>query len=80
MSKQLNGIPSPTISQQVAQLEYQRNKLNEMLGELVATCLVNLEQGSLKCDDPTFRQFVESRSNIRMQIMGECDTFSQTST
>lgn len=70
-SSVLAGIPAPTLAQQVAQLEYQRDQLNQLLGELIATCLVNLHSGSIKCDDSAFRQYVEVRSNLRKQLMGD---------
>lgn len=69
MNNPLTGIPAPTLSQQVAQIEWQRDQLNHIVGELVATCLLNLERGGLKCDDPNFRKFVEARSNLRSQVM-----------
>lgn len=76
----LAGIPAPTLAQQVAQLEYQRDQLNQLLGELIATCLVNLHSGSIKCDDPMFRQYVEARSSLRMQLLGEVVALSSNAT
>lgn len=74
----LAGIGTPTPSQQVAQLEYKCAQLNEMLGELVATIIVNLERGSLQCQDPSFREFVLVRSNIRAQLMDDISAFIAT--
>lgn len=70
-ASELNGIPESTLSQQVAVLEYRCAQLNQMLGEVIATCLVNLESRALKCDDPIFRKYIESRSSFRVQLMGD---------
>lgn len=63
---------TPTVAQRVARLEYQCHELNRMLGEVVATCLVNLDSGALKCADPMFRQYLESRSTLRVQLTDTC--------
>lgn len=76
----LAGIPAPTLAQQVAQLEYQRDQLNQLLGELIATCLVNLHSGAIKCDDPKFRKYIEARSSLRMQLLGEVVALSSNAT
>lgn len=77
MSGELAGIPAPTLSQQVAQLEWQRDQLNHIAGELIATCLVNLDRGNIVVPDEEFRRFVEARASLRAQVIGEGAAFQQ---
>lgn len=75
-ASELGGIPELTLSQRVARLEYQCHELNHVLGEVLATCLINLESGALKCTGPAFRQYLESRSAFRVQLMDSCAAMS----
>lgn len=65
--------PKLTLAAQVERLEFQAAQLNEMLGETIATVLVNLDRGNIRtCDqeaEKNLRAFLVSRSKWREQLM-----------
>jgi hypothetical protein len=62
------------LAAQVERLEFQAEQLNEMLGETIATVLMNLEKGYLCTSsskaEKILRAFLDSRSKRREQLMG----------
>lgn len=63
-------------------LEFQAAQLNEMLGETIATVLVNLEKGYICTSsseaEKNLRAFLDSRSKWREQLMCSNTTMSCT--
>lgn len=57
------------LAEQVKDVISQRDRLNDIAGEVIATCLINLDRGAVKCSDPDFRKFLEIRSEMRREIM-----------
>ncbi len=65
--------PKVTLAAQVECLEFKATQLNEMLGETIATVLVNLEKGNICTSsseaEKNLRAFLDSRSKWREQLM-----------
>lgn len=69
-----NQDPTPilTLGQKVEQLQSRANELDVMLGETIATIVVNLDRGTLRaCSveaERHLRQFLETRSRRRQNL------------
>lgn len=69
--------PKLTLAEQVERLESRAEKLNEALGETIATVLLSLETGYIRASDQqaekNLRAFLENRSELREQLMSSND-------
>lgn len=74
MAGKENDPQNPTLAAQVERIEFQASELNRMLGETIATVLVNLERGHIRTCSPeaekNLRAFLESRSKWREELTG----------
>lgn len=76
MSNKLSGIMVLTLSESVALLEYQNKELNAMLGELVATLIINCGRG-VSVDNETLQEYAKNISHRRIALMEYHGAFQQ---